>query len=231
MKKQKVFKKRGFTIAEMFLVAITMIVLFSIGTRTYYRERDRFEFNNAFTEMLEIIKTARNYAITSYSIYVPTLPSDERNIIPVDGYGVHINLQPQENKPHFTLFANKGTGTTKEDFQYDDDPNTFDTNDEVIKTYRLPKQVRFQYFIFGEDIKWGGDPKGPTATEAVIIFKPPLADTFIGNNDEIGLNELRMRFFNPEAPEESPKRCQYIRINRVKTFAQLEYSDCSEFNI
>lgn len=219
--------RKGFTIAEMFLVVAIMAVIFAISARTYYRERDRVEFNNSFIKMLEIFKTTRNYATTSHSVYVSNL-----NVIPADGYGVYINLEPVGSEDaHFTLFANLGSGPSHEEYQNDESPNAFDLNDKVIETYRLPKQVRFQYFIFDEDIKWGGEPEGPTATEAVIIFKPPLADAFVGDNAFQELNEVGMRFLNPEAPEDSPKKCQYININRVKTFPELEYSDCSEFAI
>lgn len=226
----RVANRKGFTIAEMLIVTIILGVLFSIGTRTYFRERDRFEFNNAFTKILSIIKTARNFASTSRPVYIE---AEDRNIIPADGYGVYIKIDPTGNNSFFTLFANTDGLNIK-----DDKPNRFDQNDKEIESYRLPKKVDFRSFDFDDlnDVpdlglveQWTATPSPgiPSQTEAVIIFRPPLAQTFIGNNllnpNDIEIDELRMNFINPAAPDVSPKKCQFISIKRAKTFPELRY--------
>ncbi len=232
-------RSSGFTMAEMLIVTIIIGILSTVGTRTYYTERDRFEFNNSLTQMLSIIKTARNMATSSQSVFSSIAG---KQIVPLNGYGVYINLIPTDDEPHFTLFASLG----------DDDKNVklFDKGiltgsdleiDYIIETYRLPKQAEFQYFIYDDVIRWDNgnsnqDPE-PTATEAVIFFRPPLSDTYVGSNSipqgesEIkDLEKLEMRFFNINARENSSKACQTIDIIRVKTFPTIKHTNCSEFD-
>ncbi len=213
--------RKGFTISELIIVITVMAFLTVIGGRVYYTERNRFEFNNAFIEMLGIIKTARNYATTSQAYYVD---DNIKNVIPIDGYGVRIKLNAATDELDFTLFANLGSGNYYEDYQNDDYPDRFDNNDQTIKTYHLPKQVIFRSFYFNGNEQWNGEEEIPSATEAVIIFKPPMAEAFLGNNAGGSLEELRIKFINPDAPEVSPKKCLFIRINRIKTFPELRYS-------
>ena len=213
--------RKGFTIAELIIVTTIMAVLMSIGGRIYFDERDRFEFNNAFVEMMGVIKTARNYATTSQSYHI-----DGMNVIPIDGYGVNINFEPEEDEPNFKLFANLGPGPLYEDYQNDDFPNRFynDNNDKVMETYTLPKQVIFRSFYFDEEEQWDEEEEEPTATEAIIIFKPPMGDAFLGDKNENPMEELLIKFINPDAEEESPKKCVFLRINRIKTFPEIMYS-------
>lgn len=221
-------RNAGFTIAEMLVVTIIIGILSTIGTRTYFNERDRFEFNNALTSTIGMINLARNMATSSQSVYSPTAG---KQIVPREGYGVYINLQPINDEPNFTLFASLG--------DEDADPTTpnkkFNSgNDYVMERYRLPKQVEFQYFLYEGIEKWDNnlEPPAATKTEAVIFFRPPLADTYIGSNEVIpqDLEKLGMRFYNINAIEGSKKACQKISITRVKAFPTIEASDCSEFD-
>ena len=253
---------KGFTISEMLIVTTIIAFLTAAGIKTYFSERDRYEFNNALVKTIGIFKTARNLAITSSPVYIS---QSIGNVIPADGYGVHINLDPnpasEDDLPVMTLFANLGSGAEKADYQNDDDPNTFNvgtnTSDRIIETYEIPRQVIFQFFQFdvtesagqpdtGLVDKWSSIPatpliSEPDKTEAVVIFKPPLADTLIrgpagvnhadktfsDDNDFDNLETLGMKFRNPYVPETSPKRCQGIYLNRIKTFPEITHSDCT----
>ncbi|MBN2096155.1 hypothetical protein JW752_02015 [Candidatus Peregrinibacteria bacterium] len=231
----KILRSNGFTIAEMFIVTIIAGILMTIGGRIYFEERDRFDFNEAFIQMTGMLTDARNFANTSQGIYVDTLG---QNLIPADGYGVYIKLEPDpDTMSTFTLFANLGAGPDHEGYQNDDndsDAKRFDGNDRVIRTFEIPGNLlHFHSFYFDGEWKWDTDePEEPTATEAVVIYTPPLADTFIGDNSGAmdSMEELGMKFFNPAAPEDSAKKCQFIRINRIKTFPALEYSadECND---
>ncbi|MCK5612997.1 type II secretion system protein [Candidatus Pacearchaeota archaeon] len=231
--KVKNSRSGGFTIAEMLIVTIIIGILSTIGTRTYYTERNRFEFNNALTKTTGIIKTARNMATSSQAIYSNIAG---KQIVPRNGYGVYINLEPAEDEPHFTLFASLG--------DENNDVKRFDKGvlsgpdleaDYIMETYRLPKQAEFHYFIYDNNVEWDNDldPPAATATEAVIFFRPPLADTYVGSNATVAedLEKLGMRFFNIYSNEGSSKACQTINLTRVQTFPIIEGSDCSEFTI
>ena len=243
----------GFTISEMLIVTTIIAFLMSAGIKTYIGERDRYEFINSMVKIISIFKTARNLAITSSPIYIN---ASIGNVIPADGYGVHINMDPDpasaDDLPVITLFANLGSGPDKIKYQNDDDPNTFNigfTNDRVIETYEIPRQVVFEYFQFDEGSglvdKWGQEavdkPFEPNKTEAVVIFKPPLADTlirgpegtnhnnktFTADDPNIVLETLGIKLRNPTVSETSPKRCQLIYLNRIKTFPEITNNDCT----
>jgi len=213
----------GFTIAEMIIVLGIMVVLSTVGTRTYLVERDRFEFNNALTKTMQLVKTVRTYATTSYPVY-----KNGKNIIPLDGYGIQVNLSTIRGKSTLKLFANTGT-----------DPTKWDAGDVELETYTLPKQIIFKYFWFKQD--GGTDTKmwakkinteiyEPNAIEADLIFKPPLADMALTGVQKTGLpldlnlEQLSLQFENPASDATGPKKYQKIIINRVRTFPELTYS-------
>lgn len=210
--------KKGFTIAEMILVMGVMAILAVIGGQTYFRERDHFEFNNALIKTLQMIKSVRTNAVTSAPIFDE---STQKNVIPVDGYGIHFKLDKVRGASEITLFANtNNAGADAEKF----DP----LQDKILETYLLPKQIDFRHFWFNGVKQWQGAPapvdeRGPTAKEAVIIFKPPLGEMTIGDNASQSLIELGLQFKNPSEDSTGPKKCQKITIEQVKRFPELTY--------
>lgn len=231
---------KGFTVAELITVTVIMAILTAIGGRTYYAERDRFQYNDALSTVITMIKEARNAATSSREV---------NGSVPRDGFGVYINLRPGTGEPHFTLFASRGVGADGDteilNQTYDKGVLTgFDDElDEVLEIYVLPPNVHFEYLEFdygtvaGMVPQWNpgtgtADPV-PTATESVVFFRPPLAESYLwppsGPPDNHELEALGMRFNNTAAPKGSPKNCQHIVMNRVKNFPVINYSDCTEY--
>jgi hypothetical protein len=181
--------------------------------------------------MLSIFKAARSYASNSRTVDTPL-----GSFVPRDGFGVMIKLLPEEDEQHFTLFANINED---EPYQNDDYPDAFDETDKVLESFSFPTDiVHFDYLLFDGVPQWkkavGSQPAEPTALEAVVIFIPPIAEGFAGNNNlasPIELLEIGMRFENPYAVEDSEKRCQYITLNRIKGFPEISYTNCSEYEM
>jgi len=204
--------KLGFTLVEILIVVAIAAILLSIGWRTYYNAKDNFVYNDALNKTLSLIKTARNSAINITPISIKKNDGSYESQIPEEGYGIHINVSPTGTDPHITAFANTGKDKSK-----------FDNEDYIIEKYLLPKQIKLDYLIF--DYGTGGWQNQDNGTkETIILFKPPLADTsLIGDKP---LQKLGLRFFNRELPASSPKKCQYIRINKIKGYPYVEYDNC-----
>ena len=212
----------GFTLAEMIIVLAILSIMTTIGIQTFIAERDRFEFNNALVKTMQLVKTVRTYSTTSYPVY-----SGGKNIVPSEGYGIQVNLDPVRGQSTLKLFANTGT-----------DPNQWDAGDVSLETYTLPKQIIFKYFWFkkdgGTDTKmWKAattnppiEPAGPTATVATLIFKPPLGNMLITDSQvpPLPLEQMSLQFENPASDATGPKKCQKIIINRVREFPEITYS-------
>jgi prepilin-type N-terminal cleavage/methylation domain-containing protein len=223
----------GFTIAEMLIVTIIIAILMSIGGRIYYDERDKFIYNNALSKVMGIVNTARNLATTSTGVAVGNTYT-----VPPSGYGVYINLTPDANEPNFTLFASLGGSSADLNTTFDKGtikpPDTM--ADKIIETYRLPDQLHLQFLKINDGAGLQDQPTtwkltGTTPEllikEGLIMFRPPLADTYLSaGTSHPDLEDLVMRFYNPNEVKASKKKCQYISINRIRTFPDLSYDDC-----
>ncbi len=251
LKAENLRQKKGFTVIEMVTVTIIISILTVIGGRTYFHEKNRFEYNDALNQILQLIKEARNSATTSRPITIETAPGVFETQIPPDGYGVYINLQPAANEPHLTLFASLGKGADgdtsilNQTFDKGIVTGPDDKADKILDRYTLPKHVNFEYMSFDLGDGFGLLPQWnpiaipnptPKATEAMIFFRPPLAEVYMGGligtaTVPSSLETLELRFFNASAQAKtSPKKCQYVNLVRVKTFPTIRYTDCSEYN-
>lgn len=191
----------GFTIAELVLVIGIIGVLFAIGSKTYREERDRFAYNDSLSRIIQMIKTARDYASTSRAAMVGGTPT-----IPPQGYGVYIERLPA---PRVILFANTGS-----------DANRFEAGadgDLVEETYPLPSQTIFEAMLAGETRETAVLISDPGA---LIIFRPPLSTPFISNNATTLFPTLVLRFVNRNAPAGAER--DFISINRIAGFPELE---------
>ena len=145
-------KKKGFTIIEMLTVTMIIGILMAMGGRMYYEERNRFEYNNALSKMMEMIKTARNSATTSRPV---VNPATGKNEVPKSGYGVHIELDPPGSDPHLILFASYpdidgDLNTYNLAFKKKPDPKA----SKILEEYRLQRETPAQR-----------DQRGPRSVE------------------------------------------------------------------
>jgi Tfp pilus assembly protein FimT len=180
--------------AELIVVMGILAILFTLSVNTYKNQRDQTSFNNSLIDILSVIKTARDYASTSKA-------AGNTGQVPVDGYGVYID---KTNKK-LILFANNGS-----------DANKYDTTDGLEEEYTIPNKTLFKNLQSIKD----GVSTNVTGNTAVIIFKPPLADTFIADQQDPQaiLLELRMQF----AREAAPDAVKTIKINKIAGFPEIE---------
>lgn len=218
-------RNNGFTLAEMTIVIIVLAILSTVSYRTYFTERDRFQFNNSLTKILQIIQTARSHAISSQPVFVPT-PAPGKMTVASDGYGVKIHIDKEVGKSTMVLFANTGSSV-----------NLLDSGDVVLETFTFPMQIRLKDFYFDGEEQWLEDKEtpensGPTAREGIIIFRPPLAESSVfgfrnaAPTLPIELNTIALRTWNPQVAEGSEKMCQIVTFSRVKDFPELTYDNC-----
>ena len=120
---------------------------------------------------------------------------------------------------HFVLFANTAADNDINKNQYDEG------NDLIEEVYFLPLDTVFVDLLTELTGRTPLDSNtNEDENEAVIIFRPPLADAYVAANDHnLPLTEpadLYLEFKRAEAAEEVPS--QYIHINRIAGFPEIE---------
>jgi prepilin-type N-terminal cleavage/methylation domain-containing protein len=214
---------KGLTLMELLMVVFIILLVLSIGGNTYRDQRKHVVYNDSLAKITSMIKTARNYALTSRAAYDECqLPGNEV-YVPEYGYGVYIERDNTLGQSRAVLFANTQADGPQEPDQYDELVNPCDS-DLPEEEFIIPQEVQFMSL----SINKGNPPtpiSGPFPDTAVIIFRPPSADVTLAVNNEVSvpdvtyLNDLYMRFKRPDAPDDSSL---YIHFNRIAGFPELE---------
>jgi len=179
--------RKGFTLVEILIVIIIIFLVTVMGINTYQSQREFTRYNDAILNINKLIKSARNYTLSSRTVYDPE-KIDESTYIPKGGYGVYIEQSNTAGESRFILFANTATGNTPEEdllkkSQYDEG------EDMIEEIYKLDPIVNFEGLFKDEE-----NPPTPienNENRAVIIFKPPLADSNLAINDNPNPGELK----------------------------------------
>jgi hypothetical protein len=182
------------------------------------------------TKMVTMINTARNYAATSRAVYDPTItdidttPEDERRYVPKEGYGVYIERSETPGASRMVLFANEFAGSvTGNDPDVNERRQYNEGKDIVEEEYFISDTV-----VFDEMIKDPIPYRNQNPNKAVIIFIPPLADTFISNNssytdDRNWVDTLTLVLHFAGAPDlDAANVYKRISINKISGFPELE---------
>jgi len=204
---------------EMLVVIIIIAIVSTIGTNTYKSQRKQVIYNDSVFKILSMIKQARNYAVTSRPVYDPFL---EESLVPAEGYGVYISRSDVPGETRVVLFANTAASDEISASQFDENQTT---DDIIEEEYLLHKDTALAGLSIDLAEPVHTVIGGGTDSEAVIIYRPPLADATLAVNDygtftglEI-LNDLYLEFRRYEVPEEIPS--MYIHINRLAGFPEI----------
>lgn len=218
---------------ELLVVVMVILLILVIGGNTYSRQRRHVQFTDSLVKVSNMINLARDYTITSRSIYDECqFEEEDRTYVPAHGYGVYFERSDTFGQSRIILFAN----TVTEDIsglnqhgsplnQYNEVDGSPCISDFIEEEYMLPQEVEFVDISIDKE----GTPMGGNDQEkAVIIFSPPLADATILANDNplysrdlVFLNDLYLHFKRPDTDPSAPS--YYIHINKVAGFPEIEF--------
>lgn len=224
MKQNKHFPK-GLTLMELLVVVVIISLVMAIGGNTYRNQQKQVVYNDSVFKVLEMIKTARNYAVTSRSVFDPCEPLPEDQVyVPEEGYGVYFQRRDLPEQSRVVLFANIQAEDEGEANRYDETADCT-TSDLIEEEFPIP----FDAELTGLSVD--GTPThtpigGGTNDEVAIVFRPPLAEASITVNDIAPpgaltfLTDLYIQFRRPESPPSTPS--QYIYFNRIAGFPEIQ---------
>lgn len=191
---------KGFTLVEMLVVVLIISIISTIGANTYKNQREQIIFNDSVAHVLQMMKTARNYAVTSRPYWDGT-----DNVVPPGGYGVYFERNADvEVASRVILFAN-----STNDNKYD-----LDIDEEV---FSIPLSVE----LYAVDDDQNSPPLN--LNKFVVIFKPSMAEAievglFEGNNAiPTAYNDLYFMFRKLENTTPGTT----IHINRISGFPEV----------
>lgn len=217
---------------EMLIVVLIISFISTIGINSYQSQRKQVQYNDAIFKVLSMIKTARNYATISRSVYdACKTPESERTYVPSEGYGVYIKRGTEAGQARFVLFANTKADDDKgiEKNQFDEVEGVPCESDLIEEEYQLNGTAVLTDILTSISV-----PPVPLSSKGqadenrvVILFKNPTADTTIAANDHplafddltLPLN-LFLKFERPTAPENAP--FTYIHVNQMAGFAEIQ---------
>jgi len=224
---------KGFTLVEIIVVITILGIISTFSFRTYKELRLRYDFENSLLQVLELMKVARNYAITSRTVQIKQDDNSYISVVPKHGYGVYLDLDPGDREyTDVILFANTYTEIPPLN---DSDPPNLDPirqynegEDIIIEKITLPTRLIFfekmtdfpsyDYENAGLQDQIGDD----IGRIAVIIFSPPLAEAFISNNGDPDIQDNLIDTISIQMYQGShEEKIRIITIDKVGGFTSL----------
>lgn len=212
---------------EMLVVVIIISLIASIGTGAYRNQQAHVRYNDSVFKVLSMIKQARNYTVTSRSVYDDCeIDEADRVYVPEEGYGVYIERDNTPGESRVVLFANTVAGDEIETNQFDVSGSCA-ASDLIEEDFTIPGDANLVSLSVDKKDPHTGIGGSRTGDEVVIIFRPPLADATIAVNDDppnienlVILNDLYLQFRRPESPDSVPST--YIHFNHIAGFPEIE---------
>lgn len=218
----------------MLIVVLIISFVSAMGINTYRSQRRQVQYNDAVLKVLTMIKTARDYATTSRSVYDVNCPKGgvpgQETFVPAEGYGVYIERSANVGRDRFVLFANTEADDDKgiEKYQFDEVEGAPCESDLIEEVYQLSGEAVLTDLLtnMADPVTPLSSKTKPDENRVVILFKNPGADTTIAANDRpvtadlltLPLN-LYLQFDRPTASTDAPSA--YIHVNQMGGFAEI----------
>ena len=194
--------RAGFTLIELILVVILIIILSAAAIGSIFRSQRAFTFNTASQQVSSMVREARSLAVTGKSILdftdydQDTLDDSDGDRVTPAHYGVHFDT----GTGTVTIFADMhGSGT---EGVYDGTPAGF-------QTYSAGKDLKIAEYVVPSTLSLLVN-SGATGADTVM-YSPILADTaFSGGGSS---QDLTGKFFVFGIRENTPapvERCMAI---------------------
>jgi len=152
-------KRRGFTLIELLVVIAIIVILAAAVASSSSRTQRVFAFNVQYNDILQIMREARNLAISNQTV-IDTTDFDKDGetadkVLPL-GYGVKLDKTSQK----IELFMDV-PGTTKQQL---------DNGDTVIRTIEVDDRFKIDL-----------DTDKQTASTLLLYYEPPFGfSNFLG---------------------------------------------------
>ena len=222
MKINKHFPK-GLTLIELLIVVLIIMLVMSIGGNTYRDQRKHVIYNDSVLKVINLIKTARSYALTSRTVYDECAGPGNEMYVPAEGYGVYLFRSSVPGQSRAVLFANTEIDNEGERNRFQEFAAPC-SSDMIEEDFTIPVDVDFVGLWTDKAQPAHTGIGGGAPDKATIIFRPPLAEATITVNDVAPvltyLNELYVQFRRPDSPSSIPS--QYIYFNRIAGFPEIE---------
>lgn len=199
-----------------------MGILFAIGSSYYINSQKQIRFENTVREALQIIKEARNLAISSSTIPDPDDASQKK--VPPGGFG--INLSTATDPHQIILFSDRWNQSESKNVDLENqNPSdqvqpdrifTPNTSDLILKKFNFANDVEVENI---EVIK--ADESTAELDQVNILFSAPFAETIISDqNGNTDLIEVRMTIKKSDPGQTALFRI--ISLNKISGFPYKE---------
>jgi type II secretory pathway pseudopilin PulG len=179
------------------LAIIGIIAIISVPN--YFRSAKQARYEVAVTNIVSIIKDARNTSIVGKFTGIVGA-----HTTPKGGYGI---------------FVDKTTGTLISFIDDNEDQTYIPADDTLISTYNLPAEISIKTMTGSQATAYTGTPDTHTNfSTALILFKPPQGETILNENDTT--KELIDLFITLERFDQN--KSKILKINKISGFIETE---------
>jgi prepilin-type N-terminal cleavage/methylation domain-containing protein len=204
--------RRGFTLIEILIVIAIVMILASLAVPNFSQNQRKTLARQNIQDVFLLIQEARTAAISSKT----HARADQAESVPTGGYGVYIDTSSNV----LTFFvddwnaAQSGVVSPERDTNPLDPDHTYTAgSDTSVNTLTLNPDVGIS------NLKASSTGSSVALSKAALIFTPPLAETFLNNNESPRTDFIDL-YFDIGLKDGSLKKTMHL--NRISGYTEVQ---------